>query len=184
MIKIVLQILLISLPVLCFAQSSKKIVLGITKKLPVQNAKAYYIEDYGTHLYSSSGGLSFEPSDDSVFSVSSSIVCTVFDLGNGQTVVTKDSLDRFYTYINLREVSFAKGDKINKGSLIGLMIDTSKTFGSFLFMITNNKGVSFNAERVWELLEEFNQSYCEDDKIAFQPNQNNHINPVQTISER
>jgi hypothetical protein len=89
MIKNILQILLISLPVLSFGQYSKKYygVLGTTKRLPLKNAKAYSYQGNGCSI----GGLTLEPTDDSVFSVSSSIVCAVFDLGNGQTIVSRDT---------------------------------------------------------------------------------------------
>jgi hypothetical protein len=121
MIKTILKILLISLPVLSFGQSSKN-YFGTTKDLPLQNAKVYHIEDYGKHGCSIGDFLTFEPSNDSVFSFSSSVVCAVFDLGNGETIVTRDSSDRFYTYINLKEVSVKKGDRIKKGILLGLIV--------------------------------------------------------------
>lgn len=157
MIKIVLEILLISLPVLSFKQSeleTKRIYLGITKKVPVQNAKAYYDEYTGTNLYSQSDGLVFEPLDDSVFSVCLSTTSAVFDLGNGKTIVTRDSLNRFYTYTNLREVYLEKGSVIKKGSLIGLMNVKNDKPKEFLFMITNKNGNNWNGEKIWQLIKD------------------------------
>jgi len=161
MIKIALQILLISLPLLCFGQSSKEYytVLGTTKRLPLKNAKVYSYQGNGCSM----GGLTLESTDDSVFSVASSVIGAVFDLGNGQTIVAKDiNKEIFYAYTSLEKVFVSKGDTLSKGALLGLAYFNVNS--KFILMITNSRGINLNDERVWEILNEdcsetLNQEY-------------------------
>ena len=153
--------------IICFIQeaSSQKLVLNVSN-LPVRNGKIYENPEWKcSGCCPPLDAPTILTTEDSCFSLTEGVVSAVFDLGGDVVVIIRnDSL--FFTYFSFKPETFTlkKGDRLSKGTFIGLLKGKEKSkLNELLFMVTklNNRGYSFN--RIVEFIREnMTTSNCEE----------------------
>ncbi len=125
----------------------------VKMQLPVQNGSITPVMEVEGRLINKTGGLLITSKNDSCFVTEDGIVTSTFNLGQEYATLIKTTGKLFVTYSHLSKVAIKRGDKVKKGSFIGLLGKQDEDNFELLYMLVDEKGYPLTREKHLEYIQ-------------------------------
>lgn len=137
---IIVLVILLGIQTICIAQDS----LIFVKKYPVKSGYIKIVYDNFTSYHDFADYLKIVSSSDTALAMYDSNVIDIFTLDSSLYVILSNGMRRRVIYGNLTSINVAKGEKIKKGQMIGLIrLDANGKFTLLVKLMNGLNEVSY-----------------------------------------
>lgn len=116
-------------------------------QLPVEKGSIAPAPKLTSRLVNTMDGLLITSKSDSCFATEDGVVTSTFNMGGEYATLIKTPGKLFVTYSHLSKVAIKRGDKIKKGSFIGLLGKQDEDNFELLYMLVGEKGHPLTREK-------------------------------------